>query len=128
MNTVVTDTNAVPATGAYSGKEIMFQMVAQGPIAAAIIMRNAGANQINYTYQSSSDGGTTWTDMDVIGTDLNGTLATGTPPTNVKLIEVSSNQSQVRLIANATGGSTLEFIVTRFFNRAANGPLPLISL
>jgi hypothetical protein len=106
----------------------MFQMVAQGPIKAAIIMRNAGTNQINYIYQDSSDGGTTWTDMAAAGTDLNNTLATGTPPTNVKMVTVSSSQSQARLIANATGGSTLEFIVTRYFNRATNGPLPLISL
>lgn len=126
MNTVVTDTNTVPETGAYSGKELMFEMINSGTIAAQIILRNAGDNQINYTFQEWN--GSSWVDMDDVGTDLNNVLATGSPPTNILSVTVSSNYSRVRLIANASGGSTIEFIVTRFYNRAENGPLPLLGL
>lgn len=126
MNTVVTDTNVVPETGAYSGKELMFEMINQGAVDAQLILRNAGANQINYTFQEFN--GTAWVDMDTIGTDLNGTLATGSPPTNIKSLSLSSNYSKIRLIANASGGSTIEFIVTRFYNRASNGSIPILGL
>jgi len=126
VNTVVTDTNTVPETGAYSGKELMFEMINAGSVDSQIILRNAGANQINYTFQEWN--GTAWVDMDDVGTDLNNVLATGSPPTNILSLTVSSVYSRVRLIANASGGSTIEFLVTRFYNRAANGALPLLGL
>lgn len=126
MNTVVTDTETVPESGSYSGKGLMFEMLHQGPVVAQIIIRNAGANQINYIFQEYN--GTTWVDLDDEGTDLNGTLATGSPPTNIKSFTLTSDYPRVRLIANASGGSTVEFIVTRFYNRAANGSLPLLGL
>jgi hypothetical protein len=124
MNTVVSDTNVIPITGTYNGKEQIFVVTMQGPLVAPIIMRNAGANQINYTFQEYD--GSNWSDLDIAGTPLNDVLATGTPPTGVRVILIQSNFSQVRLLAQATGGSTLEFTLVRFYNRPSNGPLPLL--
>jgi hypothetical protein len=126
MNTVVADTNAVPETGSYGGKELIFTITLQGPVNAPAILRNAGANQINYVFQEFN--GTSWADISLVGTDLNNVLATGSPPTNVKVIVIASSYSQVRLLASASGGSTLEFVVMRYYNRPPGGSLPLLTV
>jgi hypothetical protein len=124
MNTVISDFNVVPETGSIGGKEIIFTMTLQGPVRAPMIIVNRGANQINYTFQEFN--GVTWADISTVGTDLNGTLASGSSPVSVKVITVLSDYSQVRLIANSSGGSTLEFSALRFYNRAAGGAIPLL--
>lgn len=123
MITVITDTETVPETGAVSGKTVLFEMLQQGPITATILIRNAGANQINYIFQEFN--GTSYIDMGASGTDFNNTLASGS--LGIRLIKLTSNFSQVRVIANATGGSTLEFTVTRYVNRGSFGNIPILS-
>lgn len=123
MITVVQDTETVPETGAISGKTQLFAMLQQGPITATIFIRNAGANQINYTFQEFN--GTAWVDMGASGTEFNTTLASGS--SGIRLIKLTSNFAQVRLIANATGGSTLDFTITRYVNRGSFGDVPILS-
>jgi hypothetical protein len=123
MITVITDTELVPDTGPISGKTQLFEMIQQGPITSTILIRNAGANQINYTFQEFN--GTAYVDMGLVGTEFNTTLASGS--TGIRLIKLISNFPKVRLIANATGGSTLEFTVTRYVTRGSFGDIPLLS-
>lgn len=100
----------------------MFTLLQQGPITAPAIIRNAGANTINYRFQESVNG--TWTDMDVQGTDMYNTLSAG----QVKVVTVASNYAQVRLLGYASGGAIIEFSITRWFNRASGGNVPILSL
>lgn len=123
MITVITDTEVVPETGPISGKTQLFSMLMQGPITSTILIRNSGANQINYTFQEFN--GTTYVDMGTPGTDLNNTLVSGS--LGIKLLMLNSIFSKVRIIANASGGSTLDFTVTRYVNRGSFGDIPILS-
>lgn len=77
---------------------------------------------MNYRFQEKI--GAAWTDLDVLGTDLNNTLS----PTQVKAVAVNSTYPQARLVGNASGGTDLEFGVLRYLTRAAGDPLPILSL
>jgi len=123
MVTVVQDTETVPETGAISGKTQLFEMLQQGPITATVLLRNAGANQINYIFQEFN--GTSYVNMGASGTDFNNTLPSGS--TGIRLIKLESTYPKVRVIANATGGSTLEFVITRYVNRGSFGNVPILS-
>jgi hypothetical protein len=87
MITVIQDTEIVPETGSVSGKTVLFEILQQGPVSAAIFIRNAGANQINYIFQEFN--GTTWVDLGVLGTDFNNSLAVGSLGT--KLFKLTSS-------------------------------------
>lgn len=89
-----------------------------------LFLRNAGVNTINYRFQDSDDGGTTWTDLDVTGTDLYNTLTAG----QTRAIRITSTNTNVRIRANASGGSVLDFSVTRFYTRSSGAALPLLGI
>lgn len=87
-----------------------------------MFIKNSGVNTINYSVQQYN--GTSWVDMDVLGTDLHNTLS----PSQIKAITINSAYPQVQMIGNASGGALLDFSANRYFNRASGGALPLLSL
>jgi len=123
MITVVQDTETVPETGSVSGKTVLFEMLQQGPITATIFIRNAGANQIDYIFQEFN--GTAYVDLGVSGTNFNNSLAVGSA--GFKMFVLTSSYSKVRIIANASGASTLDFTITRYVNRGSFGGVPILS-
>jgi len=116
INTLCTDTQVIGETSAQA-----FAFIQQGPVNAAITLKNAGINTINYVFQELISG--VWTNIDVLGTDVNNTLVSG----QSRLIQVESDYPQVRCMANASGGSTLEFGVLRWVERADGGQLPILN-
>ena len=100
----------------------LFSMIQQGPISSTMIIKNVGSNVMNYHFQEFN--GTSWNDMDQPGTPLNNSLDLDQVVSQV----VSSIYSQVRLLGSASGGTTLEFDVTRYASRASGGPIPLLNL
>lgn len=98
-----------------------FEMIQQGPVDALVTLKNMGAVTINYTFQQNAAG--TWTDIGEVGTQTNNTLVAG----QSRSIKVESAYPQVRLRGSASGGSTLEFGVLRYYNRAQGGQIPLLA-
>lgn len=84
-------------------------------------MKNLGVNDIVYVFQAYISG--TWTDLGVLGTDFNNTLEADDSIN----IEISTTSAQVRLLASASGGSTLTFSVLQFMSRTSGGGLPIIN-
>lgn len=98
-------------------------MLQQGAVSALVTLRNAGtANTMNYRFQEFN--GTTWVDIGASGSDTNNTLTAG----QVRVLKLTSTTPQVRLLGNASGGTTLDFSVMRFFARADGGAIPILSL
>ena len=100
----------------------LFSMIQQGPVSATVILKNVGSNIMNYHFQSFSGG--VWSDMDVPGTPLNNTLDLN----QVLSIMLTSAQSNVRLLGNASGGTIMDFDVTRRQVRASGGSIPILNL
>ena len=117
MQTFVQDTQVVGNSSA-----TLFTLLQQGSVQASVILNCLGSNSISYDFQSSPDG-VTWTDIQPIGQPLNNTIV---PGQQVQVV-VASAYNFVRLIGNASGGSTLDFSVARFFNRPSGGTVPLVS-
>lgn len=116
MNILVTDTQQIGETLVPA-----LSMLQQGPVGALVTMKNSGVNTLNYTWQELVSG--VWTSLGVLGTDFNSTLVAG----QSKAIHVSSANSQVRLVANASGGSILEFAVLRWSDRTSGGAIPILN-
>jgi hypothetical protein len=100
----------------------LFSLLQAGPVEAQLVLKNSGANTMNYRFQQFN--GTAWVDMANSGTDLNNTLQAN----QVKLVTVDSSYPQVQLVGNASGGAFLEFSIQRYFNRASGGPVPILNL
>lgn len=98
----------------------LFSMV-QASTEALIVLQNTGANTTNYRFQEFASG--VWTDMGTLGGDLYSTLS----PDEVKHIKLTSSESKVRLVGNASGGSILDFSVTRVLDRGDGGALPMLN-
>ncbi len=94
----------------------------QASTEAHIILKNVGANMLAYRFQEWT--GSAWSDIGISGSDTYNTLTTN----QIKFITVSSAYPKVQLIGNASGGSTLEFTVTRNHDRDDGGPLPLFNV
>lgn len=116
MNILCTDDQEIGETEATA-----FTMLQQGPVDALVTLYNAGTNTINYVFEELIDG--VWTDLDVLGTDVNTTLVAG----QSRAFKVESDYSQVRMVADASGGSLLNFGVLRWVDRASGGQLPILS-
>lgn len=116
MHIFVSDTQVIGET-----EETLFEFINQGSSKVLIWLNNRGDNTINYRFQQDDDGD--WTDLDVSGTDLYNTLVAG----QTKAINLSSANPKVRLVGNASGGSTLDFSCTRQFARPSGGKLPILS-
>lgn len=100
----------------------LFTIIQPAPINAAIIIKNSGVNTMNYNFQEWD--GTQWDDLGASGSPLNNTLQ----PNQTLLVQVSSSNSKVQLIGNASGGALLEFSVTRYFDRQSGGSIPILNL
>ena len=96
-------------------------MIQQGPVASLIQLRNAGSNTINYRFQEFD--GSDWADIGESGDDTYDTLIED----EVKHIKLESGYPKVRLVGNASGGSTIEFSVTRYYARTDGGSIPMLS-
>lgn len=119
MNITCTDTQSIGGTSAQ-----VFQMIQTGAVKALITLANNGVNTANYVFQEYING--VWTDMEALNgpLDLNSTLTAG----EVVSLAVESAYPQVRLMANASGGTEFEFSVLRYFVRGDGGALPILSL
>ena len=100
----------------------LFSIIQQGPVSAAVTLKNSGVNTMNYRFQEFN--GTAWVDMGASGSDFYTTLSVN----EVKLIKLTSNYPQVQMVGNASGGAFLEFAVARYANRASGGTLPILNL
>ena len=116
MYTFITDSAAV-----LTNDSVIFQGIQQGQTNAQWVLKNVGGVTINYHAQVNN--GSTYVDVSAQGTDLNNTLQVN----QVKLITCQVDYPQVRLMANASGGSTLIFSITRDFDRSDGGDIPILS-
>lgn len=98
-----------------------FSFIQQAPQVAQVNMTNTGANIIGYRYQQLIAG--SWHDLATLGNPLNDTLS----PLETMAVAIESDYPQVRCLAYATGGSTLQFAVQRQVNRVAGGVIPLLN-
>ncbi len=98
-----------------------FSFIQQAPLVAQATLTNIGANIIGYRFQELIAG--SWHDLATLGNPLNNTLS----PAQTVAVQVESDYPQVRALAYATGGSTLNFAVQRFVNRPAGGVIPLLN-
>ena len=118
MNVFISDRQDV-----VDSEQQLFDTIQQGSD-AQIFLINSGVNLVNYRFQSSGTTTSTWNDLDVSGTDLYNTLTSGQIK-SIKLPVVSS--PRVRLVGNAAGGSTLDFTITRVYNRPDGGSIPFLA-
>lgn len=100
----------------------LFNVLQQGPVAMSVIIKNSGVNTLNYRFQEHN--GTTWIDLGTSGSDYYNTLTSG----EVRSFKVTSSYPQVQMVGNASGGAFIDFSVTRYWNRAAGGSLPIMAL
>jgi hypothetical protein len=100
----------------------LFSVLQSGPVQMLVIIKNSGVNTMNYRFQEFN--GTSWVDLGTSGSDFYNTLS----PNEVKIIKVASSFPQVQMVGNASGGAFLEFSITRYFNRASGGTLPILNL
>jgi len=117
MNTFVSDNQTVAET---SG--VLWSTIQAGTVELLVTLTNSGVNTINYIYEEYN--GTAWAAMDVQGSLLYNTLMSG----QTKTMVVSSSYPQVRLTGNASGGSVLNFSISRYADRASGGAIPLLFL
>lgn len=98
----------------------LFGFIQPSSTPTAVFLTNNGANTINYRFQDLDDG--TWTDEDTTGTPLNGALI---PGQSIAVL-ITSTATQIRAVGNASGGSRLDFSVTRQVSRSSGGNLPIL--
>lgn len=115
MHVFVQDSNTVPV----SSTEI-FRLVQSSPINASVVLKNTGLNYVLYQFQESADH-VTWSDIASAGGTLNPSGSA-----QVAMLKVTSSLAGIRLMAS--GNSTMEFSVTRYFSRVDGGALPLLSI
>lgn len=116
MNVAVADIETIGETSTQA-----FQLYQQGPVTALLQMKNVGVNDIVYVLQAYIAG--VWTDLGVLGTAFNDTLVADAAVN----VEIATASAQVRLLASASGGSTLTFSVLQYMSRTSGGGLPLIN-
>jgi len=122
MFTYIDDTNAVSETDS-----VITTLVQASPVSASVTLVNSGVNTLNYHFQAlvgQQSGASVWTDLESPGNPTNNSLAAGAVS---QPLTISSTWSQVRLMASASGGATLQFNVTRYFNRPDGANIPLLS-
>lgn len=117
MNITQADSQVVAET-----QGVLFTLIQPAPISAQVIMKNSGANTMNYDFQEWN--GTTWADLGAVGTPFNNTLSPG----QVVMLTLTSTNSKIQLLGNASGGAFLEFSVASYFNRLSGGALPILNL
>lgn len=121
MNVVVTDFQVV---GELDSSQ--FDFTNQGNVSASVILLNAGANAINYHFQQLVSG--IWQDLDQAGTPTNNVIPKVSGETSTVSLVLEVANKSVRLMANASGASVLQFTVVRQATRTSGGNLPLVSV
>lgn len=121
MWTLIQDTQAVPTSGLTGGFGTIFTLIQASSTPLVIQFKNTGGATVNYKFQSSDDGGTTWSDID----STDGSVTTTS--TDVKTQVINSSDPQVRMVANGPTG-VIDFTVQRHYVRASQGAAPLLSL
>lgn len=117
MDIFIQDTQVVAET---DGQLVEFFQ--QGPIEMLVFMTNDGANTINYRWQQFT--GTDWQDMGSVGSDYYNTLIAA----QSRSLKVTSVYPRLRIMGNATGGSILDFSVSRIFTRSSGGACPILAM
>lgn len=100
----------------------LFSILQSGPVNALVVIKNSGVNTMNYRFQEFN--GSAWVDLGASGSDFYNTLSVN----EVKTLKLTSAYPQVQMVGNASGGAFLEFSVTRYFNRASGGSIPILNL
>ena len=100
----------------------MFTLLQQGPVNVLVIIKNSCVNTMSYRFQEFTGNG--WNDLGASGTDFYSTLQ----PSEVKTFKLTSAYPQVQMVANASGGAFLDFSLTRYWNSAAGGTIPILAL
>lgn len=100
----------------------LFSILQSGPVNALVVIKNSGVNTMNYRFQEFN--GSAWVDLGASGSDFYNTLSVN----EVKTLKLTSAYPQVQMVGNASGGAFLEFSVTRYFNRASGGAIPILNL
>lgn len=113
----VTDSQIVGET-----QSTLLSVLQSGLINMMVIIKNSGVNTMNYRWQEYN--GTAWADLGASGSEFYTTLSAN----EVKTLKVTSAYPQVQMVGNASGGAFLEFSVTRYFNRASGGAIPILNL
>lgn len=113
MDTLISDTNTVGEVDA-----VMFSMIQGGSVSAMVSLSNIGSNTITYHWQEFN--GTAWAEQALVPNTLT--------PSQVTPAVVTSLYPQVRLMACASGGALLDFVVTRVVTRVPGGELPILSI
>lgn len=98
----------------------VFTLLAQGIDSTVFMLTNAGMSTINYRFQANS--GTSWIDIGAAGTDTYSTLMTD----QTRTIKVTTQYPSIRLLANADGGSVIQFSIVRPQHRPAGGSIPIV--
>lgn len=117
MNIFIQDSQLVGETEA-----TVFTLIQQSSTPTSVFLTNQGTNALTYRFQEQLDG--TWTDIGEVGTSTNGALV----PNQSIAVLIDSTATSVRLVGNASGGTRLDFSVSRLAVRAAGGPLPILTL
>jgi len=100
----------------------LWSILQSGPVNALVVIKNSGVNTMNYRFQEYN--GSAWVDLGASGSDFYNTLSVN----EVKTLKLTSAYPQVQMVGNASGGAFLEFSVTRYFNRASGGSIPILNL
>lgn len=103
-------------------QSVLWSALQQGSVNMVLFFKNSGVNTMNYRIQEFN--GTAWTDLGASGSEFYTTLS----PNEIKSIKVTSTYPQIQMVGNASGGAFLEFAVTRYFNRASGGAIPILAL
>ena len=119
MNILVSDINVVGET-----ESTQFELLNQGTTNALLFLSNVGSNTINYRFQEFVSATQTWTNLvPNVDDDLYGTLIAG----QTRSVKLEASNPQIRLVGNASGGSSLWFSVNRFSVRGNGGRLPILN-
>jgi len=98
----------------------VFTVLAQGINDTVFVITNAGVNTLNYRFQEST--GSAWVDCAGAGSALYSSLLAG----QSKTVTIASQAAHLRLVANASGGSALQFSIIRNQVRAPGGAIPIV--
>lgn len=101
----------------------IFELVQQSVIDAHVFLTNQGTNTINFRFQTLAPDGT-WANMGAQGSVFYETLMAG----QTKSIVLASSGVRIKMLGNASGGSSLLFAINRHHNRAAGAAIPILAL
>lgn len=118
MDIHINDIQTVP-----ENEGTLFSMLNQGTTDALIFLSNVGStNTLNYRFQQCVN--TVWQDISANPDGIfYATLIAG----QTRSIQLTLANPQVRLVGNASGGTSLWFSISRWTVRSSGGALPILS-